>query len=205
MNERMKKAEFLFSEISGIDDAIVAEALSYRAKRGVMTRRAIVVLVAAALMLAALLGSFVIGSLADRDKKDEAKPVDRVTLEESLADAETSGRVMTYQSADDIDLFDGVTRIVWSEGAEYYAIGLSNSSDRSRLDGALRDNYSKPNNVSGGDEYQVKVWISYGDGSVVTPYLKDSAGNVGYGELFDYEAEIVPSESLAELVSDLVS
>ena len=59
--------------------------------------------------------------------------------------------------------------------------------------------------ASGGEDAAVSVWINYGDGRVVTPYLKDTEGNVGYGTLFDYEPEIVPTKDMSKFVNSLVS
>ena len=47
-------------------------------------------------------------------------------------------------------------------------------------------------------------WICFGDGLVYTPYLKSSDGNIGYGEIFDYEQELEPSKDFAHLIRDII-
>ena len=47
MNEKMKKAEYLFSELSGIDERILAEALVVRKKQRWNAKKALVAIVAA--------------------------------------------------------------------------------------------------------------------------------------------------------------
>ena len=49
-----------------------------------------------------------------------------------------------------------------------------------------------------------RVWLVCGDGSVFTPYLKSSNGNVGYMTLFDYDAELYPSKEFISCVSQIL-
>jgi hypothetical protein len=49
-----------------------------------------------------------------------------------------------------------------------------------------------------------RVWLVCGDGSVLTPYLKSSNGNVGYMTLFDYDAELYPSKEFISCVSQIL-
>ena len=55
------------------------------------------------------------------------------------------------------------------------------------------------------ESVEVKVWLSYGDGTVVSPYLKHTRGNTGYGTLFDYSAEVEPSEKLTSTIHKLLN
>ena len=50
-----------------------------------------------------------------------------------------------------------------------------------------------------------RVWIVMGDGSVVTPHLKPSDGNVGSAELFDYNAELIPSQAFNSQISEILN
>jgi hypothetical protein len=54
-------------------------------------------------------------------------------------------------------------------------------------------------------EEETKVWVSMGDGRVISPYLAISEGNVGYGCLFDYESEVEPTDVFVQTVMDLIS
>ncbi len=49
-----------------------------------------------------------------------------------------------------------------------------------------------------------KLWILLGDGTVITPYLKSSYGNIGAATLFDYSAELIPSDEFASCVSQIL-
>ena len=49
------------------------------------------------------------------------------------------------------------------------------------------------------------VWICYGNGEIVSPQLKNSAGNIGYCELFEYSPEIEPSKEFVDLLDELVN
>ena len=60
MNDRMKKAEYLFSELSGIDERIIAGALEVKEKRTGFAKKALIALVAAALLMTLSVGAFII-------------------------------------------------------------------------------------------------------------------------------------------------
>ena len=205
MNEKMKKAEYLFSELSGINERIVAEALEVREKKKGFVKRTLIVLVAAALLMTLAVGTFIIGNIAGNKKSDNGGDVVVPTFEEVLRDAEDSQRVMSYRSAENIDLFDGATKLVWSDGDGYNVIRLTGDSEKNKLTSAMKKSYSNAKVVTDTDDTHVLVWVSFGDGRVVTPYLKNTAGNVGYGELFEYESEIVPTDDMNEFVNSLVS
>ena len=51
---------------------------------------------------------------------------------------------------------------------------------------------------------EFNVWILRGDGSVISPYLIGSGGNIG-STLFDYEAEIIPQEELIEIIGEILA
>lgn len=213
MRDRMKSAEYLFDELGLISDAIITEAAEYRGNsyaRGSSFRR---ILIAAAVMMTfvtVLTAMFVIGfireNLVVKEDLGESYPVYSQSMSEALNKAESSESVI-YCSADELDLFDGVTKLIWqSEDSDgYYVMAITNTEDKNALDRALNSTYSSANkSVSESDE-NVSVWISFGDGSVTSPYLEKSEGNVGYGELFNYSPEIVPSDSLVRFVDDLIS
>ena len=205
MNEKMKKAEYLFSELSGIDERILADALAVRKKQRWNAKKALVAIVAASLLLSVLPGALVVANLVQDKKADSAVVNVEPTLESVLLEADDSARVMSYSSADDIDLFDGSVKIVWSDGESYSVVRLSNESEKTRLTSAVARSFNGATANAEGENSEICVWISYGDGRVITPYLKNTAGNVGYGELFEYDAEIVPTRELADVVNSLVT
>ena len=208
MSEMMKKAEYLFDEIGLIDDRLIAEAMSeQKVGRGALSiRRLTVAAVAAAMVFTASVGLTLSALIRNSDKNDgvpsQDSATDGVSLVASLAKAEVCGATV-YAEAESIDLFDGSVKIIWENAEHYYALEVSGASEIQKLERALRTTYSKAEKV--GTDEGVRVWISYGDGSVISPYLSESAGNVGYGVVFDYSPEIVPADDLARLVDDLIT
>ena len=150
-------------------------------------------------------GTFIIGNIAGDKKSDNNATASPPTLEQVLSDVEDSERVMSYRSAEDIELFDGEAKIIWSDGEEYNVIRLSGEFEKNRLNSAMNQSFARAKAVGEDDNVSVLVWISYGDGRVITPYLKNTVGNVGYGEFFEYDPEIVPTEELSDFVNDLIS
>ena len=47
------------------------------------------------------------------------------------------------------------------------------------------------------------VWITLGDGQVITPCLTPQAGNIGAAVLFDYQAERIPGSAFFDLLESL--
>ena len=104
-----------------------------------------------------------------------------------------------------IDLFDGSARIVWkySDETEYRARELS-SDEANKLISSLKS--SKGQRVDKTDtEDDVSLWICYGDGRVISPYLELTEGNVGYGEIFDYTPEYEPSQEFSDIICGIIS
>ena len=210
MSDVTRKAEYLFDEIGLIDDALVAEAMREGGahRTALSLRRVTVAAVAAAMLFTATVGLTLSALIRRSDKSDDSPThdgmIEQITLGDALVRAELSG-AQVYAEAQSIDLFDGKTKIIWQGEStdSYYTLDVSSVSDRQRLERALDATYSTSETV--GTESDVRVWISYGDGSVISPYLRESAGNVGYGELFDYSPEIVPADDLAKLIDDLIT
>ena len=215
MRDKMKGAEYLFDEIGLISDSIVAEAASYRAntyRRGSLRK----ILVAAAAMMAlvtVLMSTLLIGYLRnafdtaeDGGENAEIVPVYSESISEALTKAQESD-IVKYCSYEETELFDGVTKLIWqTEGADgYYVIEITDPQNVSALKNALADTYRADRKADGSVDESVRIWISEGDGRVVSPQLEKSEGNVGYGELFSYSPEIVPSGTLVRFVDDLIS
>ena len=101
--------------------------------------------------------------------------------------------------ASEIDFFNGAY-LIWQSKSGGYCL-------KKLPDYSLRRLTSNIGGMAVGDDEEItlgtKVWISCGDGTVISPYLKASAGNIGYGELFNYEPEIIPSKSFNSCVSNL--
>lgn len=212
MRDRMRAAEYLFDELGLISDPIIAEAIRPVAmkKRGGASFRRVLTAVAAAAVIVTLSASLLlVGLMGDSEVAEEDGVVDieSVTLEDTLERARDSEVTRVCGDASEIGLFDGETKLVWqsAEGGDLYVISVTDKTDADRLHKALERTYALSESVPETQTVSVRVWVCYGDGRVVSPYLRRSEGNVGYGELFEYSPEIMPAEELAELANDLIS
>ena len=210
-NEKLKKADALLDAVGEIDDIYLAEALSYRKKRRVNSR---VVVIAATLAMSLTL--IVCASIGLRlvngndlntnnpemeDGADEGQMIDPLdSLMLSLSNKESFTRV---ESESDLPYTGGKAYVVWQYEGEngYY---LSGELSYWELD-SLKSQIGRGKQV-GGDSptLECKVWILLGDGRVVSPYLKGHSGNIS-NAIFDYEAEITPTESLVDRISAILS
>ncbi len=105
-----------------------------------------------------------------------------------------------YPSAESLT-YTGNASLVWqyADGDEVYVASLS-STQLGELMGAMGSG-KEVGEVS--PDLSCYVWIVDGQGTVVSPYLKDGAGNEGC-VVFDYEAEIIPDEEFVECVSEIL-
>lgn len=199
--QKLKQAETLFCAIGMIDDEIVAAAQSPTfVKRKTLWRNGVIAAVAACVALAIGVGALGTGMLAMLLRGTDKATDEALTLDTVLQSAADNDSVM-HLAEDDIVLFSGKTSLIWQDGGEgnYCVVELNSDYDASRLKQEL---YYQTEEVSAEEAAAIncRVWVSFGDGKVVSPHLKRSAGNVGYGKLFDYDPELMPSDSLAELV-----
>ncbi len=214
MSDKLKKAEYLLDEIGEIDDKLLAEAVSYRPAR----RAPRFVLIAACIALSVI---FTVSSVImlqrvssglmgifDNSKNEphadaptEKPPADSspLSLDAVLADAKDKGHIK-LSSEGEIPYRDGGAYIVWQYAGddEYYASSLT-SAELTALEkklGGQEVGQSSP-------ELECMVWILTGDGAVISPYLKDTYGNIGIS-VFDYCAEIYPTQDFINYVSAII-
>lgn len=196
MRDRKGKVEKLLSEIGEIDDRLLCEAVNYKPSRMRSYRLG---LIAACLVLAcffAIAMPFIRAAL-DVNTNGEGEPI--VTLDGALSSG--SVHATRLESFESLSYF-GSPSLVWqdSESGDIFVCELS-ASQLKRLQSELGRGKSV------GDaslDLDCKVWVLDGKGNVRSPYLKNSLGNEGIA-LFDYEAEIIPSEKFIECVSEILS
>lgn len=215
--DKTRNAELLFEAIGDIDDRLIQEAQVPFVKTAPSKRcnlKAIIALAATLSIVIGMLGAFAvsrfIGNVIDsalNDKADEGESsqIFESSLSQTLIDASDMPSVSKCE-ADEIDFFDGNTSIIWkaSDENEYCVFTLTSTSDVTRLKTELskvKEDISPEN----AENSQCEVWVTFGNGTVVSPYLKNSAGNVGYAELFEYSPEVEPDAAFAEFVNDLIS
>ena len=207
---RRAAAERLFEAFGEIDDTIIKEAEApYVIKsNGIRFTKFASVSATVAVILVCMASVLVIGN-RDKSNNDMTNAPDGIedlgqssikTLENVLHEAVETDAVR-LNSVNDIDYFDGEISLIWNfEGEDdYYSLKFSKNVAQATIKNNLSTS-TKQIDATSLSVVGCNVWISYGDGTVISPYLKESCGNVGYAELFDYSPEVEPSEKFTELV-----
>lgn len=225
-----RDSELLLEAIGEINDSFIFEAESYVKKKSSPVWRKLVIAAAALTLVFTLTLSVGIGlmlgglsnkdsimedsgvhdgtddimtDLPDDENNDAAQPI--VTLEDAL----TKLRYETQSFNSPLEremLFDGETRIIWkySDEEDYRICTVSSAIDETAIRSYIK---SKKGFTAADSTKESEIdgfWICFGDGLVYTPYLKTSDGNIGYGDVFDYENELEPSTDFAELINRVI-
>lgn len=217
IHNKRKSAERLFDAIGMIDDSIIAECqapnVSALQKNYASFRLMRVVSVCASIaVICACFGASLVISKFLNMKEDSAPNDDdkghigtTEQIYEERFDTVLTNAVLSSNteilSLDEIDFFDGEINLIWTDADTdgYYVMTLNESEERVKE--GLKKGYSQLSaNTSGSQRIEYTVWISYGNGEVVSPELKYSQGNIGYAELFEYSPEVVPSDAFVDLI-----
>ena len=199
----------LYEEIGYVDEKYLQEAAAYAVRRRNSAWR--VMLIAASIMLACtlLLGTiaanFALDALRDWIVSQGQEPDASSTPMEQMERAmDKAKRKQKACSADELMLFDRAPMLIFCEvGSDaYYTVSLSNEQ-LSRLVMRMQDN-RRPYDAQTSVAPTYQIWLSFGDGVVVSPYLKNTAGNVGHGEVFDYDPELELGNALAQALLDCI-
>ena len=206
-----EKLAYLADEIGRVEDRFLAETMSYRSARTLSWK--LPTAIAASILALVVSGSLIFGSLRPNtsDTPTQAPPTSDignaptpppVTLDGILSEgAKTPFGII--QSADAIHYFEGVY-LVWQTADSdtlYRSRDLTDSETKrlfSLIDKGAHVGSESPSQVC-------RVWLLRGDGTVLTPYLPNTAGNMGSSVLFDYEAELHPSKELISCISDILN
>ena len=203
MMNKNDKTELLFSRIGEIDDQLLNEAITYK-----RSRRKIYNFGMLAACLTLILAVAVIFPMLNRiggvsgDKNSDAviDPMNKyVSLDAVFVDSYGG----SYKKLDSFESLSyvGKASLVWqySDSGEIYSRSLSASELEK-----LTEKMGRGEQVGErSPKLECIVWVLDGEGNVISPYLKDGAGNVGC-EVFDYEVEIIPDDSFVECVSDIL-
>ncbi|MBQ7346660.1 MAG: hypothetical protein IJW55_01750 [Clostridia bacterium] len=204
---KQAKTAYLFREIGGIDDRLVQEAMLYRPRK--ILPQFFLIAACITLSLALSVGAFLISMRGD--KKDESNRNDgdlaytdgtvAPTLDKILSEADA---YTTVASAEALDYFSGNAYVVWqhTDSDEVYVSRVLTDRELEKLTKEIGNG-----KAVGAQETELtsRVWIVVGDGSVLSPYLKPSDGNIGSAELFDYNAELIPSDSFNSQISEILN
>lgn len=201
----------LYDEIGGVSERYLQQAASYRARRKSPAWR--VALIAAALVLvgtlllgtlamsfgAILLGDWLFGSQEQPQPPENHEQPAVYSIARMENALENKQSVLTPVKAEHVPLFTGSAQLIWTDGesGEYYRVTLSEQE----LAGLLYLMQERQVDLDEDSEMPTyKIWISAGDGMVISPYLKADPGNAGHGELFDYDPELELSGQLIEQI-----
>lgn len=204
-NQKEQNTEYLFRAIGEVDDRLLQQALQYRKKRIPLWS---VLPIAAALVLSvSLIGASVLLALQKKDNREPAssQPEQQYpcTLEQILLDCRGRFDYAVPDNEESIPFFDDNSYIVWQytdSSALYISRALTQAETETLADycgtGQRLGEASTP--------LSCRIWIVGENGIVRSPYLEQSAGNTAVGQLFDYEAELIPSDTLTSCISDIL-
>ena len=191
-----EKSQLLFECIGEINDDLIHEAEEYKPKKKRSYNLALIAACFALVMVIAL-ASPLIRNLTGMSNEATDKPVN---LDSVLLDSKDAG-FETVSSPESLSYVGGAS-LVWQyeESGEYYVARLSarELNDLTKSMGRGEEVGERSPQLS------CRVWVLDGRGSVTSPYLKEGSGNDGC-TVFDYEAEIIPDETLVERISEILN
>ena len=202
---QLKKAAFLFREIGNISDAYLQEALSYRKQRTNIRPwiTAVACILAVALVGGGLLYSPLFNLLGKKlDKTENPEAQITATLDGFLTE-QRAVLNCTATSFNEINYFGSTYLILQYEDDET----MYRSRDLTVGEVTRIHQLMGRGEAVGASSPDIlcRVWLVCEDGTVLSPYLKKTDGNVGHAVLFDYEAEILPSPDLISCISDILN
>ncbi len=214
MNDQ-KKTAYLLDEIGRISDLYVAEAAQPKPKRQTATLYKYLGMAACILVVCTLLLRIwvLVGGMPKGEDSQSPTVSDgvRIPLDAYLAQNEHLFQNVTVLGGRDhagagelLSYFDGNAYLVWQkENSD--TLSQSRPLTAHELE-ALQKELGRGEEIDSTLAQQVscRVWILLGDGRVISPYLEATSGNVGYGTIFDYNAECIPSTTFTSLVSDIL-
>ncbi len=204
-------------------------------RRKVLLKRAVIIGVAAILSLSIVLGTLAAGSVAilisgliiggankDSHSAEELFPgindmvgdYDNIESDGEKAEdiyySSTSSALVSLRDktehlkAEGVDLSDGTKKIIWkySDESSYRVKDLTAVEYEKLMDLIISN---EGTDVTASDDEIDGIWISLGDGRVISPELKDAETKQGYGELFSYTAEYKPSVQFNEYLYSVIS
>ena len=192
----------LYEEIGYVDERYLQEAATYRARKKTSAWKPLLLAAAIMLSVTLLLGTLaagtvigVIWTILDSNEPEQPAPLMPMEqMEQAMAQNQ-----LRPQSADELNFFGGAALIWREQGSdEYYSVMLSRS-ECERMVYLMQT--GRREYTAQSDEPTYQVWLSFGDGVVVSPYLKNTAGNTAHGQVFDYDPELEMSDDLAEYIA----
>lgn len=199
-SDKQKKALELFESIGQIDDSLLQEAMEYRPRRLSFSR---FLPLAAALLLCVILSVSILTVALRNTFPPPPAAESSKTLDEALLALRDQSTEVQLEAESDIPFFDGSAYLVWQyESDGTLCISRPLNDDEVKL---LGKHFGQGERIgSESTPLSCRVWLLVGNGDVYSPYLPYSAGNVGKANLFDYEAELLPTDAFVATVSDIL-
>lgn len=209
-----KRGDLLMDAIGSIDDRFIFEAQVALPKKRYAPLRRVLALCACTVLVMSLTLSLLVGLFSQKNseapgEEDHVGNTEPPVTDSHFADTLIGMKTETQSFASPLErkmLFEGETLLIWQyEDEEDYRICTLSDRDARKIKTALAE---KNGFVRTDAEYDLGelegFWICFGDGLVYTPYLESSNGNIGYGQLFDYDPELEPSRYFTELITNAI-
>ncbi len=215
-SSKLSQAHMLLDAMNEIDDRYLAEALSFsnaaQSRHRPALRVPVIRVLSGAAALAALLSLVIFGTsrgfLKFNGKQNPSEAVGELIPSAQALDGLlqecTESVSFTALSADALPLFDGTVRLA-IKSTDSDALFVSrplNAAEQAQLTLEFEQT-GVPMTESETADADWAVWITLGNGQVVTPCLTPSSGNVGMGELFGYASERLPTKTFLNLLNTL--
>ncbi len=193
--------------MSELDDKTATEALRYRKSASNGLKLALIMAACLTLIIGStLLGGVVARYISEGFPKapdDAPNQSEAATLSSVLNDYRDQNDHTNSSTTKTPELINRSPALIWKyQDSEEYHVKAINGNDLQLLLSEIKE--GKP--VEADDaELDCLVWIASGNGEVYSPYLKPSVGNIGYGNLFEYDPELSPSEDFVSAVRSLLN
>ena len=205
MNKKMKKAAFLLDEIGNVSDVYLQEALSYKKERW-NTRpwiAAVACILAVVIVGGGLLNSPLLKNVFDGlNKAEQPQAATPATLDSFLSENRAELNCTAIKESE-VSYFGSTYLVLQYEGDETLWCSRNLTARETERILVLIGTGTSAGATS--PDLLCRVWLVCEDGTVLSPYLKNTEGNKGHAVLFDYEAEILPSSSLISCISDILN
>ena len=206
---KQEKTARLFRAFGEIDDVLLQEAYTYRPARRTVFSRAMLIAATLSLSVVLLLTGLLVtmqrnkGDLPPSNDAESNYGTQVNTLDQLLLDERDATSYTTLSKSEELPYFDGNVYLVW-QYTDSDELCMSRALTQDEVDQLYRNmgKGSKVGDVS--PALDCRVWVLCGNGQVLSPYLPLTNGNIGSAELFDYEAELIPSDKLVFYVAGIL-
>ena len=195
-----EKALWLLEQLGSIDEEILNEcSAAYPIARRQKKRiRAVILAAAVWTLLASLLFTAVSAFMIRSVSKGHGANDGSSTAGNS--EPENSQNWLTDETQIHEAIFAGTPSVIFKKAgdSEY----LCKPLDPRTYDTILKK-WSSPAGMTTATGGEDQVWVTDGKGLVITPYLKESPGNMYFGTLFEYSPEVLPNDTIREILGSL--